>query len=66
MFNVCLGYKIANQKAAKKPNKKKTKSAYEKEVAVLTAERHMYSAYYQVKVNYCFESKLNVFINSRV
>lgn len=31
----------------KKPNKKKIKSFYEKEIALLTANRHMHSAYYQ-------------------
>ncbi len=34
------GKKVKKKKAAKSPN--------EKEVAILTARRHMYSAYYQV------------------
>ena len=38
-------------KSAKKPNKKKVKSFYEKEIAILEANRHMHSAYYQVGLN---------------
>jgi hypothetical protein len=32
-----------------KKTKKKTKTFYEKDIAILTANRHMHSAYYQVK-----------------
>jgi hypothetical protein len=35
----------------KKNKKKKPKSIYEKEIAFLTASRHMNSAYYQVIIN---------------
>jgi hypothetical protein len=37
-------------KSNNKKNKKKAKSVYEKEISILTGKRHMYSAYYQVKL----------------
>ena len=36
-------------KSNKKQKKKTLKSTNEKEIAILTAKRHMYSAYYQVR-----------------
>ena len=49
-FLMSMELNLPSQTKSNKKQKKKTlKSTNEKEIAILTAKRHMYSAYYQVR-----------------
>lgn len=51
-------FPTTTQNNKKKPNKKKSnKLVYEKEIAILTAHRHMHSAYYQVEFGGYYDRK---------
>jgi len=61
-FMVQLGFRNdfyvlkGQSKSNNKKNKKKAKSVFEKEISILTGKRHMYSAYYQVKMSFLLSS----------